>query len=767
VTIGLGWYNRPSEAESETTKPSPAAVEAACMNASEKVTYCRICEPLCGMVATVDDGGLVKVRPDAEHPLSTGFACPKGIAMTDVQNDPDRVLHPLRRRADGSFERVTWPEALDEIGERLGAVRDRHGGDSIGWYMGNPGAFSYSHPLWVKGFLDALGSPHSYTASSQDVSNRFAASYFLYGSPFLVPIPDLARTDFLLIVGANPLVSHGSVLSAPRVKDLLHAIPARGGRVEVVDPRRSETARAFEHLAIEPDADAWLLLSILQVIFDERLEDRTAIERQSSGVGALRELCTGHPPEDTQARTGIDAETVRDLARGLATAERAAVYGRTGSCLGRNGTMVAFLLDAINVVTGNLDREGGAMFGDPPVDFSRLADLVGLGTYAKVRSRVGDLPEVLGSLPASVMAKEITTPGEGQIRALFVSAGNPVLSVPNGDELEAAMAELELSVAIDLYVTDTSRHCDFVLPATTMYEREDFPLPFLALFSTPFIQMTEAVVEPRGEARQEWEVIEEIGSRIGVVPSSSWPLRQLGRIGVKFSPSRLVDLLLRTGPRGDLFGLRRGGLSISKLKQNPHGMVLAEYLAPEVLPKQIRHRAKRVRLDPPEITAEALRLAAQNGHHPDFPLRMIGMRELRSHNSWMHNAPLLMRGGRTHSARVHPDDAEALGIGDGERCRISSAHGSIEIPATLTDEIKPGTIAVPHGWGHRGGWRVASQAGGANVNLLTSSDPEDLERLAGMAFLNGIPVRLERIAPAAPHRSSYSQRPGIGRPIGN
>jgi anaerobic selenocysteine-containing dehydrogenase len=716
------------------------------MSLDEKVTYCRICEPLCGMVATVEDGRLIKVRPDDDHPLSAGFACPKGIAMADVQGDPDRVLHPLRRRADGSFERVTWPEALDEIGERVGSIRDRHGGDSIGWYMGNPGAFSYSHPLWVKGFLDAVGSPHSYTASSQDVSNRFAASAFLYGSPFIVPIPDLARTDLLLMVGANPLVSHGSVLSAPRIKDQLHAIPARGGRVVVVDPRRSETAGAFEHLAIEPDSDAWLLLSLLQVIFDERLEDRQAIERQSTGSEALRAICAPHPPEETEARTGIPAEVARELARDLAAAERAAVYGRTGSCLGRNGTMVSFLLDALNVVTGNLDREGGAMFGDPPIDFSRLADMVGLGTYARVRSRVGDLPEVLGSLPASLMAKEITTPGPGQIRAFFVSAGNPVLSVPNGDELEAAMEQLELSVAIDLYVTETSRHCDFILPATTMYEREDFPLPFLALFSTPFIQMTEAVVEPRGEARQEWEIIEDISERIGVTPSSSWPLRQIGRLGIKFSPRRLVDLLLRTGPRGDLFGLRRGGLSIEKLKRNPHGMVLAEHLAPDVLSKQIRHRGNKVRLDPPEIAAEARRLAAQNGHHPDFPLRLIGLRELRSHNSWMHNAPLLMRGGRNHAARVHPDDAEALGIGDGDRCRISSPHGSIELAATLTDEVKRGTVAVPHGWGHRGGWNVANAAGGANVNLLASSDPEDLERLAGMAFLNGIPVRIEPVA---------------------
>ena len=343
------------------------------------------------------------------------------------------------------------------------------------------------------------------------------------------------------------------------------------------------------------------------------------------------------------------------------------------------------------------------------------------------------------------MAKEMTTPGEGQIRAMFFSAGNPVLSVPNGEELVEAIGGLELSVAIDLYVTDTSRHCDFVLPATTMYEREDFPLPFLALFSTPFIQMTEAVVEPRGEARQEWEVIEEISERIGVVPSSVLAARLLGRVGVKFSPRRLVDLLLRAGPKGDLFGLRRGGLSLAKLARNPHGIVLAEHLAAGVMRDQIRHRSKRVRLDPPEIAEEAARMATRNGDDPGFPMRLIGLRELRSHNSWMHNAPLLMRGGRTHAARIHPDDAEGAGIADGERVRISSPHGSIELQATLTDEVKRGTVAVPHGWGHSGGWTVANAAGGANVNQLASSDPADLERLAGMAHLNGIPVRLEAV----------------------
>jgi formate dehydrogenase len=308
-------------------------------------------------------------------------------------------------------------------------------------------------------------------------------------------------------------------------------------------------------------------------------------------------------------------------------------------------------------------------------------------------------------------------------------------------------------VSIDLYVSDTARHADYVLPATTFLEREDFPLPFLGLFTTPFAQWTEPVVPAAGEARQEWEVIDGIARRIGVAPYSAPALRRLAKLGIRVSPRQLLDLLLRTGPRGDLFGLRRGGLNLEKIGADPHGLVLGEHLATGILRGKLRHRDKRVRLDPPEILEECERLAAGNGHDPDFPLRLIGLRELRSHNSWMHNSALLMRGGREHAARVHPEDAGAAGVEDGSACRLASAHGAIELTAKVTDEVKRGTVAVPHGWGHSGGWQVANAAGGANVNLLASSDPDDLERLAGMAFLNGIPVRLEAIATSPGARS--------------
>ena len=718
------------------------------MATEQKVTFCRICEAHCGMVATVEDGRVAQLRPDPDHPLSKGYACPKGIAMTEVQNDPDRVLYPLRRLPGGGFERVSWQDAMADITGRLRAIHSAHGPGAIGWYMGNPGAFSYSHTLWVKGFLDAVGSPHYYTAGSQDVNNRFAASALLYGTPLVIPIPDLARTRFLFMVGANPLVSHGSVLTAPRVRDQLGEVTKRGGRVVVVDPRRTETARQFEHVPIVPDTDAWLLLAMIQTIFEEGLADGEFLERHAAGGEELAGLVRPHTPEEAAERTGIPAERIRELARDFARADGGAAYGRTGSCLGRFGTLVSFLLDALNAVTGNLDRPGGAVFGRPPIALDDVGERFGLATYGKVRSRFGGFPDVLGNLPATLLPKEIETPGERQIRALFVSAGNPVLSVPDGDALERALEKLELCVSLDFYVNETNCHADYVLPAPTWLERDDVPVAFLGFYTTPFIQQSEPVVPPAGEAREEWEVIDELAAALGVVPSSVGPLRLLGRAGVKLSPRSVLDLLLRTGPSGDLYGARRSGLSLAKLRKHPHGIVLDEHVATGVLRAKVRHRDRRLRLAPAEIVGELRRLERVNGADPAFPLRLIGMRELRSHNSWMHNAPLLMRGGRTHALRVHPDDAAEHGLDDGGTVRITSKSGSVEVPIKVTDEMTPGTVALPHGWGHRGGWRLANKYAGANVNALASAEPEDLERLAGMAFLNGIPVRIERVARA-------------------
>ncbi len=604
-----------------------------------KATFCRICEPLCGMVAAVEDGRLVALRPDRDHPLSSGFACQKGIAFTEVQNDPDRVITPLRRTRGGGFEPVGWDEAMSDIAGRLGGIHKRHGPGAVGWYFGNPGAFSYSHTLWLPMLMAGLGlRSHLFTAGSQDVNNRFVASQLLYGSPLAIPVPDVLRTDLLVVIGANPIVSHGSVLTVPRIRDRTHDIVKRGGRVLVIDPRKTETAAQFEWLGIVPDGDAYLLLSLLQVMFGENLADRARIARKADGLAWLELLAAPFTPEATRPHTGIAPDVVRALARDLARTPRAAVYGRVGTSTGENGTLTTYLLDAVNLVAGNLDVAGGSMFGTLGLPFERRLTAIGGAAlrriYERRRSRIGGFPSVLMSEPAGIMAKEITTAGDGQIRALFVSAGNPVLSVPNGDELEAALGRLELSVGIDLYINETTAHCDYVLPAATMYERDDFPLAFQTLQPTPFRQATEAVVAPAGQARTEWEIIDELARRLWrrtpALAALAAARGLLGMFGVRLTPRTLADAVIRLGAGGDRFGLRRGGLSFSALAGgHPHGVVLSANLKPDVLRDVIVYGDRRVHLQHPGIADEVAALSRRTA--PDaYPFRLIGMRELRS-----------------------------------------------------------------------------------------------------------------------------------------
>lgn len=714
---------------------------------TEKITYCRICEPLCGLVATVEDGKVTKLRPDKEHPITRGFACPKGIAMVDVQNSPERLLHPVRRKADGSFERVSWDFALTDIGRRLRAIRDDHGVAGIGYYLGNPSAFSYSSLVWLKGMVDALGSPHFYSASSQDTNTRLAASAFFYGSPLTIPVPDLHRTDFLFMLGANPIITHGSMISGTHVRDALNGIVARGGRVVVVDPRRTETARMFEHVPVRPDGDAWLLLSMLHVILDEQLEDRQALSDDATGAEALRALVERFPPEETEDRSGVPATSVRLLARDLATARSAACYGRVGACTGGFGTLVCFLLDTLNLVTGNLDSPGGAVFPTPPVDIYETVVKRGLDTYATRHSRVGGLPEVMGGMPAGVMADEILTPGPGQLRAVIVVSGNPVLSVPNGPALERALGKLELLVALDIGINDTNRHADYILPATTFLEREDMPLQMFPYQLRTFVQWTEPVVAPRGEARQEWTILRDICAELGIVPSSVSEIRRLGRLGRMIGPRRLFDAMLRLGPYGDRFGLRRGGLSVKRLRNDhPHGVVLSEQVPTGVLRSRVTHVDKRVHISPPEIRGEVERLVASGAPDAQFPLKLFGRRELRSINSWMKNSSKLVRGGKGPTCCLHPDDAHELGVKDGERALITSRVGSVEALVEVTADVVRGAACLPHGWGHRVGVDgSANGIGGPNYNALTLAGPAELEPLAGMSKLNGVHVRVEPV----------------------
>jgi anaerobic selenocysteine-containing dehydrogenase len=576
----------------------------------EKVTYCRICEANCGMVATVEDGRITKLRADKENPFSDGYICPKGPAFLEVHNDPDRVLHPLKRQADGSFAPVSWDEALDDIAARLRSLLDAHGSESIGFYAGNQVAFNYSAFFWVSGFMAALRSPHFYTAASVDINNRWAASAVLYGNPLTNPIPDLERSDFLFLVGTNPFISHGSMWTVPRIRERLLALQKRGGRVVVVDPRRTETAEALEHLPIRPDGGAWLLASMLHVIFAEDLADEGAIIDQTTGVDVLRRFVADFPPEVTEARTGIAPEQVRQLARDAAAARSAAFFGRCGASLGRHSTLVVYLLDALALVTGNFDRPGGLVFGRPMISAEKIAHQFKLDTFGAFRSRVGGFPDILGTVPIAVLPKEITTPGPGQLRALLITAGNPVTSAPNRAEWDEALPRLELLVSLDFYVTETNRHADYILPATTFLEREDYPWFIGGHMTPPYAVWTDAVEPPRGEARPEWWVVAQLSRRLRIEPSAVPAVRALGKLGVRLPPAKAIDLFLRTGPEGDFYGLRPKGLSLKKLRREPRGRLLADRCETGVLAKRVFHDDRLVHFDHPEIRTAMERLTA-------------------------------------------------------------------------------------------------------------------------------------------------------------
>lgn len=702
-----------------------------------KKTFCGICEASCGLIATVEHGVVTSIGPDPDHPSSKGFICIKGAQFHQVAADPDRVLHPLRRLPDGTFEQATWDEALDDIAGRLQAIRREHGGRAIGAIFGNPISWNYTAGVALNGFISALKTQHYYTSASLDINNYWAAADLLYGHTLVTPLPDFAETDFALILGANPVVSHGSLVTTGRIREVLLGIPARGGRVVVVDPRRSETAELFEHVAIRPGADPWLLAALLRVLFEEDLIHPSA-HRIASGLDELRRLVEHFDPDRTEAETGISADVVTDIARSLAAAPTAVAYGRCGASLGRYSTLTKFLIDALMVVTGNLDRRGGMVFGDPMVDLESASSQFGRGRW---RTRVSGVPELNSTAPLACLPEEITTPGDGRLRALFGLSSNIVTSAPGSGDTAAALAELDLMVWLDPYVTETSRHADWILPPTLWLEREQMPIFTQSQATVPHAQWVAPVVAGAGESRDDAWIIDEIARRVGIVPIGLPGAQLLGRLGIRPQPRHLIDLALRLGKNGDLFGLRRGGLSRRKLMATEGAVKLADACPTGVLASKVKHKDGLIHLAHPEMHAEAERLVG-GSEDPAFPLRLFTVRELRSHNSWMHNIPRLMKGDRRCHALVHPDDAAGLG----DHATITSPWGTITVPVKVTDEVVAGSVGLTQGWGHEGGWRTAVEGGGSSYNSLTPAGADEIDRPSGNAFFNGIPVVLSAAA---------------------
>jgi formate dehydrogenase len=715
---------------------------------TDKRVWCGVCEASCGLIATVRDGKIVTMRPDKGHPQSLGFACPKGINFPDVLSDPDRVRDPLKRNADGTFSPVSWDEALDDIGARLNSVIERHGREAVGVGLGNANAWNYGAFLTLFGMAAALKTKHFYTASSVDINSYWVVSQLLYGNNLTNPIPDFARTDFALILGANPVVSHGSMATVGRIRETLVAIPKRGGRVVVVDPRRTETARLFEHVPIRPEGDVWLVAGMLKTIVDQGLVDEVRLRGQASGAEFALGLVRDVDLDRVESETGIPRATVEQLGRDLASAGSACVYGRCGASLGRFSTLTKYLIDVLNIATGNLDRPGGLVFARPMVDLELMTKLLRATGYDRWRTRVDDIPEVFGTSPWATFPREVSTPGRGQLRAMVCVATNAATTSPACEEMERAFGELELFVSLDPYVTETNRRAHYILPPTLLLEREGFPIFTQAHNAVPHAQWTEAVATPPDNVRDDWRTLDEICKRIHLVPSPAPGAQLMGRLGIRLPPHVGVDLFMRLGPEGDLFGLRRGGLSRKRLLRNDGAIKLGDTSPTGVLRKRLHTKDHLVHLEQPKFAGEMERLTATQVTDQDHPLRLFSIRETRSQNSWLHNIPRLMSGNRECRLRMHPDDAGSRGLSDCTTVHVASRWGEIDVTLEVTDEVMRGSVGLNLHWGHKGGWQVAVAAGGARYNDLVPNGPEMLDAVSGNAWVNGIGVQVTQVADA-------------------
>jgi anaerobic selenocysteine-containing dehydrogenase len=720
---------------------------------------CHLCEACCGLEFHVEGDKILSVRPDAGDPFSRGYACPKGIAIADLEDDPDRLRQPVRRAPGGDFEPVSWDEALAEACARLRKVRARHGRDAVAVYIGNPIVHDHAAVLVRAGLLAALGTRNCYSAGSQDTSPRFATSWYLYGSSLVIPIPDLERTEHLLVVGANPLVSNGSLLTAPDMRARLRRLRARGGRLVVVDPRRTETAReADEHVAIWPGGDAALLLGMLRVLLDLGRVDRPGLARLARGFETVEARVRALEPATLAAACGIGFDTIARLAREFADAPSGSVYSRVGVCNSRFGSLATWATDLLNLAAGRLGAPGGALFTTPAADPARLSRLPGFDGHGRFRSRVRGLPETLGDLPASCLSEEIETPGPGQVRALVTHAGNPVLSVPNGGRLDRALGALEFMVSVDLYLNETTRHAHLVLPPAGPLTGEHYDLLFAPVAVRNFARLSPAVRRRRPGERADWEILLSLAEGLGGGLTGSRPLdralRAARRLGWRATPDHLLELLLRSGAHGDgflprrlRFGRFRSGLSLARLRERPYGADLGP-LEPG-LARRIRHRDRRVHLDAPpflEAFDSFARDPAANRPRPG-ELLLIGRREVRTNNSWMHNVPTLVAGRERCVLLVHPEDARRAGVRDGETAILESRVHRGPVPVRISDEMRPGVVSLPHGWGHARAARFLRTAGarpGVSINDWT--DDAESESMVGQSILNGVPVRLHAVA---------------------
>lgn len=717
---------------------------------------CPLCEAMCGLVIQVQDGRVAGIRGNRDDVWSHGHICPKGAALGALHDDPDRIRQPLIK-VEGQWQEVSWDAAFRRCTELLTPVIEQYGIGAVTAYTGNPLAHSFSLARYAGVLLGMSGIPVTYSPGTVDQWPKNLSSHLMYGGWWDFPVPDIERTDLLVIMGANPAASQGSLLAAPNVMGLIDAIRKRG-KVIVIDPVRTRTAdHADEWLPIVPGTDAALLLAVTHTLF---AEDLVAPGPHVTGVDTMRRVAAEWPPSRVSAVTGIDEERIRALARELAGTERSVVYGRIGLCNQEFGSLASWLVDVVNILIGHFDTPGGAMFPRPAAWSITTQPLPGLEDgapeFGRWQTRVRGAKEVLGQVPVSCMVEEIATPGEGQLKALITIAGNPVLSSPGGDKLDEALPMLEAMISVDNWLNETTRHADVILPGLSPLEQPHHDDLVLQFAIRSFANYSAPVFDP-GERPHEWEILIRLTGLCTGTPAEDVDvaaiddgffdylaftqgldgavLRQGYRHG---GPERMLDLTLRTGPFGDRYGDNPGGLTLDLLKANPNGIDFGP-MVPQ-LPGILGTADKKIRLAPQYLLDDLSRLAARL-ERPAEPLVLVNRRHLRSNNSWLHNVPALMKGRDRCTLLMHPADAARCRVTDDDIVTVKSESGEIKVPVEITEAIRPGVVAMPHGWGHdKPGTRlsVANGAPGANTNVL--SPPRLIDEPSGNGDLNGIPV---------------------------
>jgi anaerobic selenocysteine-containing dehydrogenase len=744
-------------------------------NGDTRTVYrtCPLCEATCGLELRLEGRDIALVRGDRDDVFSHGFLCPKGTALKQLESDPDRLRRPQVRQGD-TWREVSWDDAFAEVERGLTPILDRHGRDSVAIYLGNPNVHNLAGTLYNRVLIQSLRTKNIFSASTVDQMPKQVSAGLMFGTVLSIPIPDIDRTDHLLMLGANPFASNGSLMTAPDYPGRIRALRDRGGKLVVVDPRRSKTAEeADEHLFIRPGTDAHFLFAIAHTLFAEGLVSLGDVADHVNGLDDVERLARDFPPDAVAPVCGIDPETIRRAARELAAADRAAVYARIGTCTQEFGTLASWLVDVLNCLTGNLDRAGGAMFTKPAAGSANTGGPSGVGRgvrFGRHHSRVRGLPEMYGELPVVCLAEEIETPGDGQVRGMITVAGNPVLSTPDAGRLDRALASLEFMVSLDIYKNETTRHANVILPPEGALARGHYDLGFYQLSIRNIANYSPPVVDLEPGEIAESEILLRLAGVVagegaaadpaalddlvvaGLVQKAVQrknsnvegrdPDELLAALSSRRGPERILDLMLRTGPYGDGFGADPSGLSLEVLEAAPHGVDLGP-LQPRI-PEVLRTPSGKIELAPEPIVEDVARLRTSLARGRNGEMVLVGRRDLRSNNSWMHNLDILVKGKERCTLHLHPEDADRLGIADGGTACVRSRRGEVAVTVQVTDAIMPGVVSIPHGWGHGmegADLSVAATRPGVNSNIL--ADTELFDPLSGNAVLNGIPVRVE------------------------